>query len=149
MELALLITLTGVLWGMGPVFDKIALGYFSSENTIFLRVMSGAVIITLFTVLFGNVKSIPSEFNIKGMAAVVASGMVGFGGVYAFYRVINNHGAQISISYAIALAICPVVTAICAHFFFGESILRVTKIAGLFFIVAGIYLMAFTGYERN
>ena len=83
-----------------------------------------------------------NEFNIKGFLAIVGSGVVGFGGVYTFYRVINIPGAQVSTAYAIALAICPVVTAILAHILFGENLFKLSKISGLLFIVIGIFLVA-------
>ena len=141
-ELVVFISFTGVLWGLGPIFDKFALHYFSSENAVFLRVLSGAVIVSLFTLIAGHPKAIVNEFNIKGFLAIVGSGVVGFGGVYTFYRVINIPGAQVSTAYAIALAICPVVTAILAHILFGENLFKLSKISGLLFIVIGIFLVA-------
>lgn len=142
LELVMYISITGVLWGLGPIFDKFALNYFSSENAIFLRVLSGAVMVTIIAIIIGNPRSVVSEFNIKGFAAIVGSALVGFGGVYTFYRVINLPDAQVSTAYAIALAICPVITAILAHILFGENLFKLTKISGLLFIVLGIFLVA-------
>ena len=141
-EIALLIALTGTLWGVGPIFDKTAISYFSNENTIFLRVLSGMVFITIFTLVFGNPGAILSEFHWKGMLAVLGSAIAGFMGVYTFYRVISIPGASISTSYAIALAICPIVTAILANIFYGEALFQKAKIFGILFIVIGIFLVS-------
>ncbi|MCD6217305.1 EamA family transporter [bacterium] len=142
LELAMFISITGFLWGLGPIFDKVALNYFSSENATFLRAVVGAIFVSFFILIAGNPKAIISEFNIRGFAAIIGSAVVGFGGVYTFYRVINLPQSQVSTAYAIALAICPVVTAILAHIYFGENLFKLTKISGLLFIVVGIFLVA-------
>jgi uncharacterized membrane protein len=142
MQIYLLITLTGIFWGLGPVFDKTALKYFSEENALLIRVLTSAVLISIFAVIFGHPQNILSEYNWRGLIAIILSGIVGFAGVYTFYRVISIPGASISTNYAVALAICPIVTAIGANIFYGETLFEKAKIIGILLICTGIFLVS-------
>lgn len=142
MEMAFLIILTGFLWGIGPIFDKYALNSFSSNNAVFIRVISAAFVISILFLLSAP-RSIVREFNLLAVMALIGSGLVGFGGVYTFYRVIQMPGVQVAKSYAISLAICPLVTAILAYIFYGEQILKPIKIIGIILLMGGIYLLSY------
>lgn len=142
MEVVILLILTGFLWGLGPIFDKYGLVSFSSENALFIRVISSAIIISIFFLL-STPKTIIREFNLWAMIALIGSGLVGFGGVYTFYRLIHIPGVQVARCYAISLAICPLVTAILAYIFYGEQILKPIKLIGIILIMGGIYLLSY------
>jgi len=146
MEIAILLLTVGVLWGIGPVLDKYSLRYFSSENVIFLRILSAIVMISIFFFTVSNPRNIIREFDWRGMAAVAGSALVGFSGVYVFLRLINAPDAPVAKYYAIALAISPVITAILAYVFFSEPILKPIKIIGIFLIAGGIYLLSYQSH---
>ena len=146
MEVALLIIMTGFFWGLGPIMDKYGLASFSPENAILIRIISAAVLISSLVFVISNPRSIVREFNLPAFLALVGSGIVGFAGVYTFYRVIQIPGVQVAKSYAISLAVCPLVTAILAYIFYSEPIFRPVKIGGLVFVALGIYLLSYQSH---
>ena len=146
MEVAVLILIVGVLWGVGPVLDKYSLYYFSSESVIFLRILSAVVMISIFFFSVSNPRNMVREFDWRGLAAIAGSAFVGFAGVYVWLRLINTQDAPIARYYAIALAISPIVTAVLAYFLFAEPILKPIKILGLLMIVGGIYILSYQSH---
>jgi len=134
----LLALLTAILWGVPPLFDKIALGTISSP-ILAVAIRSLALTIVSFGILvgIGDMESF-SSLTWKNTTTLVSGGMVGgLLGLWAYFEAIKCGEAS---GVASITAIYPVVTFILSLLLLNES-LSWEKFLGIIFVVVGVFLI--------
>lgn len=114
-QMNLFCILTILFWAIAFPLSKVALQYFSTNSLGFLRVCIASVALLIINKLNGG--GVPKK---KDLGWFLLSGACGFG-IYLFTF---NRGmlTLTSASSSIVIAITPVLTAVAAHYLYGERI---------------------------
>lgn len=136
MELTLVL-LTAIVWGISPIFDKVALKSVDPILTLSIRMMSSGVILFVYLLIVGKTKEI-ANISIKSISAILISAILSGVLGYTFYFKALSTG---NVSKVVPLvATYPLFASIIAVLFLGESF-TLTKFLGIAFIVFGIALI--------
>lgn len=137
MEVAIFIILTAFLWGIAPIFDKMALKNSMPFAGLVVRSVIVTVLLIIFTFISGKFKEV-INIDVKSVIYYTLSGLTaGCIGVFTYYKALQISPTSKIVPLA---ATYPFVTAVLSLLFLGEH-LTLTRFIGIILIIAGIMLV--------
>ncbi len=129
--------LTSLMWGIAPVFFKLALkGGLNPIIALVFHNLSGFILASIFLVITQNISL---NFSLKEIIFVALGGMTsGFLGVFFFFNAVRE--GHISVVAPIA-SVAPLWGALIAFLFLGEA-LSWLRVFGILLVVCGIVLIS-------
>lgn len=134
---ALLLTITALLWGVTPILEKIGLAKVDPLIAVTVRSAIVTAGLLILTFLFGKGKAL-MEVDGKSLLIFGASGlMAGILGMWTYYMALKMEAT----SKVVPIAACyPLVTALLSVLILNEG-LSVSRVIGTALIVSGIWLV--------
>ncbi len=132
---------TVVLWGLIPIFDKLALSQFSASPLvgIAIRTVAVAVLALPIAAAFGNGAGTVKAMPPLAIALFVASGITSLLlSQYSYYALLQR--ADVSKVFPFLFSAAPVVTLLIGVFAMGET-MTVKQILGVLLVVGGGLLL--------
>jgi transporter family protein len=137
MKVALLLFVTMLLWGIAPIFDKLAIMRANAFVGTTVRTAIVAVILVVAVAASGRTKEM-LNIDPKALLYFTLSGVIaGCLGVYTYYAALKLGETSKIVPLA---ASYPLVTAVLSVFFLGEAF-SLVRLIGVVLIVAGIWLV--------
>ncbi len=130
------IGLTIVLWGISPVFDKMALKTIEPVLAVAIRMMIAGSIMFLYILFFEKIKII-KKISVKYIILFVISSSFSLLGFVFYFKALSGGYASKIVP---AVATYPLLTAVIAFVFMKESF-SVKKLAGIVLIISGVILL--------
>ena len=138
-ETLIYLMLTIILWGLGPIFDKIVLKYISPNLAFYIRlavmvVFFLIILLSKFNTLTHQMKNIPYQVYIYTFLSVLTA----MAGVFTYLNAMKGEEASRIVPLS---STYPLITLLLAVIFMGEKFTLV-KLLGTIFIAYGVYLIS-------
>jgi len=131
------LVITVFVWGLAPIFDKVAVEGTSPFIGNIYRSLTIAAIMIAIAVFSGEIKVV-FRMPVKNVLFYVGSGALAGGiGVVTYYKAMQLAPSSKVVPIAAAY---PLVTAVLSMLFLGEKI-SFERFAGIILIITGIYLV--------
>jgi transporter family protein len=130
------ISSTILLWGISPIFDKMALKTIDPVLAVSIRMMIAGLIMFLYVVMFKKIKVI-RNLSLKSILFFVASSSLSLLGFVFYFKALSGGYTSKIVP---AVATYPLVTAIIAFLVMKESF-SVKKLIAIILIVSGVALL--------
>lgn len=132
---------TVVLWGLIPIFDKVALGAAPASPLVGIAIRAAAVAVVAvpLAALAGDGAAAVRAMPAKAIAAYVASGVISLLlAQYAYYALLKQ--ADVSRVFPFLFAAAPIVTMAVGALYLGET-LSVKQLVGAALVIGGGLLL--------
>jgi len=137
MNVTMFLVITVFVWGLAPIFDKVAVEGTSPFIGNIYRSFTIAAIMIAIAVFSGEIKVV-FRMPVKNILFYVGSGALAGGiGVVTYYKAMQLAPSSKVVPIAAAY---PLVTAVLSMLFLGEKI-SFERFAGIILIITGIYLV--------
>mgnify|MGYP001193227739 CR=1 FL=1 len=130
------IGLTVLLWGISPVFDKMALNAIEPVLAVAVRMMTAGFLMFAYCVIFGKTKTV-RNLSLKSVMLFIAASSFSLLGFVFYFKALSAGFASKVVP---AAATYPLFTSIIAFLFMKEKF-TFKKLIAVIFIVAGVALI--------
>jgi len=127
---------TVILWGISPVFDKMALKAIDPVLAVAIRMMTSGTLMFAFAVIFKKTEVI-KKLPLKSVLIFMAASSFSLLGFVFYFKALSAGFASKVVP---AAAAYPLFTSIIAFLFMRESF-SIKKLVAIIFIVAGVALI--------
>lgn len=133
----ILVLLTAFVWGLSPIFDKIALKAVDTTLALAIRMTISGVILFVY-LLFANKAKDIVNIPLKSFGAIIISAILsGVLGYIFYFKALSNYNVSKVVP---MVSVYPLVASIIAVIFLGEAF-SFTKFLGIILIVLGIIIL--------
>ena len=132
-----LLILTAFFWGFAPILEKAALGVSDPVAGLTIRQIGVTLILVAFVSFSGRWEQVQSITPRDRWFFILSGISAGLLGMLTYYYALRTTPASKAVPIA---ASYPLVAALLAFILFGEK-LTAARLAGIVFIVSGVYLV--------
>lgn len=134
---ALLALLVACIWGINPIFEKLALKNTSPFSVITIRFIFTAVILIFYTLVAGRYEEL-IKVDSRSLSWIFLSGLVGgLIGLFIFFVALKQEDTSKILP---IIAAFPMFTALFAYVLLGETI-SLKRAIGILFVIIGVVLI--------
>ena len=134
---ALIAIIVACIWGINPIFEKLALKNVTPYSVITIRFIFTAVCLAAFTLMSGRLDELV-RVDGRSLFWIILSGLLGgLIGLFLFFVALKQEDTSKVVP---IVATFPMFTALYAYFLLGEAI-TLKRLIGIMFVVLGVILI--------